>query len=278
MRPLFTFLFLFCLAACHRPEQVMKRALAPHRAPDFIMMANHHEKTVFGSDTVVSCTTALDVVPLARYPVLFRLDSDAVDEPRHAFSAQLYFPSAVCKKDKAMMQAMRKVFDRLISDHRPDVTINPDSLQDYYNNATSLEVWVTGFRLSPRLISITFTYQSYTWGAAHYNHGQLSFNYDRIRKKQFRLSDIFKVNATADKVNFCKAAYGDRWPETEVEYGYQTIQPEDLENETDFTCTDSALVFLFDDYDRGPGMTEITLPLAGITKCMTGYGRKLLLK
>jgi hypothetical protein len=103
-----------------------------------------------------------------------------------------------------------------------------------------------------------FTDQSFTSGAAHFNHGYTCLNYDTIRNKQVFLNDIFNLQTDKEKQNFCDSILS---PDINADF---RIETDDLKENTDFIIENGNIIFYFDDYEKGPSMCTHLVSLQSV--------------
>ncbi|PKN24942.1 MAG: hypothetical protein CVU65_10240 [Deltaproteobacteria bacterium HGW-Deltaproteobacteria-22] len=145
----------------------------------------------------VGATTALPVTPINelpnKYTLVTRVEKDAA---RH-YTATLMVPvaqGALAADDQAFNAVVDAFVRRQVEAARPDAGTA---------GATTLEVWLIGFNVSTGVIQSLFREQSYTEGAAHYNHGFLTLHYDVVGRQRVRFADLVLFSASQTKQALC---------------------------------------------------------------------------
>ncbi len=124
-----------------------------------------------------------------------------------------------------------------------------------------------GFHISASLIAsdfvsfenkyagVLFTEQSYFDGAAHFNHGYLSYHQDFYRGKRIYLTDIL-IFKPGEAQKFCDAFNPD--PTTTI--NETMLEGGDFSDERPFMTYYGELYLYFSDYEKGPSMTRVIIP------------------
>jgi hypothetical protein len=191
-------------------------------------------------------TTALQVVP-APLPPGFALDTLSVNDTAKNLYAFFHFPVSNDPKLNAMIIALLKQ--------------NLNGYEDYHPgefDQASVEAWISAFTKNGKFISMCFTDQSFSTGAAHYNHGYTALNYDTLKHQQIFLTDIFTLRTKQEKQAFCDSIQG-----TDV-VSEELVMPDDLSEKTDFIIDQDNIIFYFDDYQKGPSMTTRTVAIRDV--------------
>ena len=79
-----------------------------------------------------------------------------------------------------------------------DNTLN--SHEDYHYS--SLKLHPVEIFINNNIISVTYVEDSYSYGAAHHNHGWFSFNYDIKKKQPIGFENVFKIKTSSDSTDF----------------------------------------------------------------------------
>jgi hypothetical protein len=191
-------------------------------------------------------TTALDVTP-APLPASFILDTLSVNDTAKHLSAFFHFPVSNDEKlNKIIVELVKK---------------NTHGYEDYHPGefeSASVEAWVSSFAVTGRIISMIFTDQSFSTGAAHFNHGYTALNYDTLKKKQIGLLDIFNLQNEKEKQAFCDSILS---PEINAD---MRITVDDVKKEADIFIEKGKMTFFFDDYEKGPSMTSYSFDLKSV--------------
>lgn len=211
-------------------------------------------------DTSIQLEEATTAVDVSRYPYLkdpFFLDSvdysdtlvysDTAYFPETTFHLTAYYPQSKSAKHKKWNTRIRTIVDEyLLSYKKPD---------DHFLTV-SAEIWLTEFEMTKDFVSVLFNHQDYYWGAAHYNHGYISLNYDLANETEIKLTDLLIFDDESDKQKFCDAINPD--PTTSINEMFLGV--EDFAPERDYTVVYDALTLWFDDYDKGPSWKSYYLP------------------
>lgn len=142
-------------------------------------------------------TTALPIEPLRIFPLSFTLDSIFKEDTVFNYSTKIYFPKS---KDNVELNQLIKQF----IEHQ----ISIEKQKNITNNGTSFEMWITDLKVSTNLIHCLFRQQTFTQGAAHFNHAYSTLNYDPIKRKKVLFTDIFKFSKDQSKQSFCNKING----------------------------------------------------------------------
>ena len=137
-------------------------------------------------------TTALPVTPLQELPAGYTLDTRVQKDAARNYTATLHVPRAV--DDAAFNLVMDAFVRQQVEAEQPDADAT---------EATTLEVWILEARVTGQVTQWLFRAQSYTEGAAHYNHGFLTLNYDAPGKKQVLFTDLFVFSKGPTAQAFC---------------------------------------------------------------------------
>jgi hypothetical protein len=191
-------------------------------------------------------TTALPVKPTA-LPPGFKLDTFSFNDTAKHFHALFHYPLTSDIN-----------FNYAVTNFLHDYTLGYEDYHPGEFETASVEVWITSFAVTGKLISMCFTDQSFATGAAHYNHGYTSLNFDTLQRKGIFLTDIFKIDTEKQKQKFCDSI---------LSPGINTdlrIEPADIHKNTDFVIEKGNLIFFFDDFEKGPSMTTDTVSLKSL--------------
>jgi hypothetical protein len=191
-------------------------------------------------------TTAIEVSP-AVLPPAFALDTlSVVDTSKHLY-AFFHFPVSSDEKLNAMIVKLVKENTKGYEDYHPGEF-----------DQASIEAWVSSFSVTGKIVSMCFTDQSFTSGAAHFNHGYTCLNYDTVKQKQVFITDIFNLRTEKEKQNFCDSILS---PDINAD---MRIETGDLKKNADFIIDKGNLVFYFDDYEKGPSMCTYVVSLNNV--------------
>jgi hypothetical protein len=151
------------------------------------------------TDTILpgSLSTALSIKPLKKLSASFELDSILDEDTTYNYFTSIYFPKS--NNDKSFNQLMTKFIQQQIGLEKPDK--KSDDL-------CTFNMWLIKLANSGNLIQCIFREQSYTEGAAHYNHFYSTFYYDKIKQKRILFTDIFKFSNHESKRLFCNKLNG----------------------------------------------------------------------
>jgi len=224
------------------------------------------------TDTTASMmeTTAMDFVPYDRFPDPFYLDSieyrDSATYVNHesklvtvAFNLSGDLPQSNDPEHKKFNTAIRKKVDAYLLDFK-----DGEFLGTTYITAG---ITATGFKYdtSEKVVSIWFMDQCFSEGAAHFNHGYTTFNYDMKENKEILLTDLLLFKNEDEKQKFCDAF--NPYPENT---SVVKLETSDLSPDQDFEIESDGIQLYFDDYDKGPSMTMLFI---SYSKCR-GYVNK----
>jgi hypothetical protein len=218
------FLVLFCSSCGKKPET------AEGSSADSL-------KADSATEVFEMPTTALPVKPLRVYAAPFRLDSVIIEDSVTHYAETHFFPSS-----GGVYPAFDAEVKKQASGAAAGTAPFPDEDVDGYQN----QVWVTFFSVKGSLVSVGFTWQGYTEGAAHFTHGYETFNDDLKRNVIVFFTDLFVFRNSSEKEEFCEQFSAD-WSD-----GRPT--PDDLDKGLKFTLSDSLFSVYFDDFEKGPSM------------------------
>ncbi len=150
-----------------------------------------------------------------------------------------------------MNAAIRKYCEDYAKGYFPDRPVEPDA-------SSSFSMWVRDMRLQGDLMSIQFMEQSFYSGAAHFTHGNPCLNIDMVTHRRVYFPELFSFSKTASKAQFCDRV------NAESDEVLSELQPQDLKKERAFFMDRDSLILCFDDYDRGPSMTQMKVSYASL--------------
>jgi hypothetical protein len=218
------------------------------------------EKQNAGADTSFAmATTALEAQSFTDLPYPFRLSYCSLDDTANALSASTDLPYSLDPSHDKLNAAISSLLNREIDGYRTERT---RSLLTEKFDHTSFEGWLTHLARRQQVASMCFLTQSYTEGAAHFNHYYLTLNYDLKNERSLLFTDIFNVSSEKEKQEFCYAIYGN----DNYEFIMDGLVPADLNSDTKFYFRDDVIVFCFSDYDKGPSLMEIEAPLDSVRR------------
>jgi hypothetical protein len=208
-------------------------------------------------------TTAVSVEPFTDFPAPFFLDSLDMSESTvltdHSgypsgteYSLKGYFPQSSLKEHEAFNQAAYNAVSDFLTSYRIG---DNDPFA-----AIEAEIWITGFSQVGEIISVHFTNQSYSNGAAHFNHGYASVNFDLQSDKQVTLTDLVQFKDETEKQKFCDAFN----PDPSTEEAAVFLMPEDFSSSRTFTMVHDGITLWFDDFEKGPSWTSLFIPYTKI--------------
>ena len=113
-------------------------------------------------------TTALPVAPLRELPDGFYLDSISYEDTSINYYCNMYFLQS--RTDKQFNEEILDFVHNMEKGEKPTEKNRPDQ--------TLFMLWPTEVEVSKGNVTCTFTDQSFTEGAAHYNHGSTTCRYD----------------------------------------------------------------------------------------------------
>jgi hypothetical protein len=199
----------------------------------------------------VGATTALPVTPInelpSRYTLVTRLEKEA---PRR-YTATLQVPRAV--DDENFNGVVEAFVRRQVEAARPDADAA---------GATTLEVWLIGFRETSGIIQLLFREQTYTEGAAHYNHGFSTLHYDVAGRARVRFTDLVLFSGSQTRQALCDLINRHEQGLDADESPAGGLTPDGLGPELDFEVRDGKLVIYPNHCCADEGRThEVPLPL-----------------
>lgn len=208
-------------------------------------------------------TTALEVDAMREFPAPFHLDSLVIKDTAYRITATCYFPSTGktgwIQFDNAILEFVRSKANGRDTSNHPQP-----------HESTTFETWIGDLYRDRDLVSMYFTDQSFTSGAAHYNHNYSTLNFDLKKGQTVFLHDIFRLDSDEAKQEFCDSVNGG--PEDTAPY-YERLNNHvpildtaDLHPRADFMIGNGLVTFFFDDYEKGPSMQKTLVPLKALSK------------
>lgn len=206
-------------------------------------------------------TTAIDILATEKFPSPFYQDSvfinDSISYVDHsgklvsvAFGLNGYFPQSGDPSHKKFNIAIRKKAEDYLMDFKKGDNFTTTYITAEIS-AISLE-----YDSVVQVVSAGFMYQSFSEGAAHYNHGYISFNYDLKENKEILLTDLLLFKNEDEKQKFCDAFNPFPYPVS----GQVYLESHDFSATQDFEIIYDGIKLYFDDYEKGPSMTYIHIP------------------
>ncbi len=180
---------------------------------------------------VVGPTTALPVTPINELPSRYTLVTRVEKEAPRRYTATLQVPRAV--EDENFNRVVEAFVRRRVEAARPDAA---------GAGATTLEVWLIGFRETSGVIQLLFREQTYTEGAAHYNHGFSTLHYDAAGRARVRFTDLVLFSASQTTQAFCDLINRHEQGLDAGETPTGGLTPDELVPDLDFEVRDGKLV------------------------------------
>ncbi|MEM7037749.1 MAG: hypothetical protein AAF570_12270 [Bacteroidota bacterium] len=201
------------------------------------------------SEEMMIATTAMTVRPLNAFPAGFTLDTLRQRDTVQNFSAEYYFPvpptSGFPKLASVIHDSMRAASNW----YRP--------YPDEQILSGGYEAWLSSFFLTDSLLSLCFTEQAYIHGAANYNAGYFTLNWDRRNARARALTDFFHLPDDSTRHRFARTFNGARTAgDTNT-----TIEPDELHAQRDFYLHDGQLFLCFDEHEKAPFLTYVGVKL-----------------
>lgn len=194
-------------------------------------------------------TTALAVRPLKIISSSFLLDSVISEDTAFNYFFTLYFPRSLNHIE--FNKTIKQFVEHQASLEKPDRKQNENTLFD---------LWINKLQISGTLIQCLFIEQSFTEGAAHYNHSYSTLNYDINKKKTILFTDLFKFSSKKEKQSFCDLV-------NEFNDGSSDLLiPKDLVDSLDYQISNESLTLYLDDFEKSPSMTSIGINIQVIQK------------
>ena len=198
-------------------------------------------------------TTAFDLRPLTAFPAGFWLDTLRERDTALHFTADYFFPSPANQEFDPLPKILRDSMHGAMAWYSPYPS-------DHVISA-SYEAWITSFFLTDSILSMCFTEQGYSEGAANYNQGFFTLNWNREKNRLYNLTELLSLPDDSSKARFCRL-YNEH---NEFYYGTRGLEPRNLNARQDFFLRDGELVFCFDEHVKGPFVDESSIPLSKIT-------------
>lgn len=176
-------------------------------------------------------TTALPVTPVNELPAGFTLVTREMKDGARNFFSRFHVPRAVEN------EAFNAVVDAFVLQQ-----VEAEQPDSGAAEPTSLEVWLIDFRANAELVQCLFRAQTYTQGAAHYNHGFLTLNYDVVDRKQVHFTDLIVFAEDRTPQGFCELVNRSEQGLEPDEAPQGGLTRQDLEKEPVFEVRDGKLV------------------------------------
>lgn len=194
-------------------------------------------------------TTALPVAPF-HPPFPFGLSNISYHDSAHYLDVLLYIPYSMDQSHQGLNAAINDLFEKELKGYRVAKEELPADV-DMYPHYIIYESWLTYIERKGDIVSMCFAAQSFTWGAAHYNHHYLTLNYDLRKQKPISFNDVFELASEEEKLEFCYALYGPYGKEN-YEFITEAMKPEYLHQNRYFYFKNGQVVFCFGDHEDGP--------------------------
>ncbi|PKP21743.1 MAG: hypothetical protein CVU05_06090 [Bacteroidetes bacterium HGW-Bacteroidetes-21] len=176
-------------------------------------------------------TTALPVSPLHILPAGYTLDSLTIIDSTCHFTSTMYFPHSTTNDE--LNKLIQDFVKQQIEAEKPDSeTTDP----------TTFELWVTELRTDEKIATCKFQAQTYTQGAAHYNHSILCLNFKNNDKKRLLFTDLFKFSNKNSKQLFCDIINRYEMGLEDNETYTGGLSPEELTKELNFEILENQLI------------------------------------
>jgi hypothetical protein len=194
-------------------------------------------------------TTALPINPIKNLSETFKLDTITFNSEYHLFYT-IIFPVSIDGEYKSIDTIVSNALQSMIDLYIPKRSNITSNLEDIYFSS-----WISSFYETNKLISMCFIHQSYSEGAAHYNHGYITLNYDLKKSKSISSKDFFQLtkNNRMEFDHTLNACYNPLFAENRDTIFKNT-------NEIKFYVRPDTIIFCFDDYEMEPSMKEIKIP------------------
>jgi hypothetical protein len=150
------------------------------------------EQTIVGANTFASASS------MQRGNVAVRFAPKVISETNKKFryTIKARYPQAIgAARDARLLklnQELRELTNKGVSEFKADFT-EPQELIGPTGSYYDSDYWVN--LATNDLISLSFGVSTFGEGAAHPNHGTITFNYDLNAGKVLSLSDLFKPNS-----------------------------------------------------------------------------------
>ncbi|MBU1411189.1 hypothetical protein KKC22_06675 [Myxococcota bacterium] len=200
---------------------------------------------------VLGATTALPVTPVNELPNSHTLVTRVEKDAARNYTATMMVPRAV--DDEAFNGVVDAFVRQQVEAAKPDAGTA---------GATTLEVWLIGFNVSAGVIQSLFREQTYTQGAAHYNHGFLTLHYDVVGRKRLLFTDLVPFTANQTKQGLCDVINRHEQGLDAGETPTGGLTPKELVPSLNFEVRDQKLVFYPNHCCADEGkIHEVPLPL-----------------
>ena len=201
-------------------------------------------------------TTALPVTPVNELPNGYTLVTRVEKDAALNYAATLMVPvaqGALAVDDEAFNAVIGAFIRQQVEAAKPDAGTA---------GATTLEVWLIGFNVSAGVIQSLFREQTFTQGAAHYNHGFLTLHYDVVGRKRLLFTDLVPFTANQTKQGLCDVINRHEQGLDAGETPTGGLTPKELVPSLNFEVRDQKLVIYPNHCCADEGKThEVPLPL-----------------
>lgn len=205
-------------------------------------------------------STALPVVVTSQLPVSFYIDTisynDSFENPNDSaylseteYELSGYFPQSDLPKYKKFNDALRKMID--------DFLLQYKKIAKKEFGSVSASIWLSDMKLEKDFVSLEFMEQSYWYGAAHYNHRYVTFNYDLLESREIKMKDFLLFKNDDEKQKFCDAFNPDK---SIASFEDVILNADDFSDERSFTAEYFGIRLFFDVYEKGTSRTSIHIP------------------
>lgn len=211
----------------------------------------------------VAVTTEMTIMPVSEFPEPFFGDTtlpvypkiktlfgEMEDSMYITYHFDAFYPISRQFKHVYYNEGIMELVNSYFKQYRVS---KGESIGGFYINAAIIATDFVSFE--NKYAGVLFTEQSYVDGAAHFNHGYLSFHYDFYRGKEINLTDIV-IFKPGEAQKFCDAFNPD--PTTTI--NETMLEGDDFSADRPFMTTYGELYLYFSDYEKGPSMTRVIIP------------------
>ena len=217
------------------------------KSPTNVDAAEQPQESAIPLPELIEVTTAVAMERFSTYPDGFVQDSFFKFDSTTHHSTQLYYPK----------RPGDETFNRMISKYCELKADLPDT-QRGDSDHSEFSMWVVDMQVNGDIVSIQWKEQSYYSGAAHFTHGNPCFNWNVKERVRMDFHHFFSFSGQNSKSRFCEIFNQSRHG------GDQELAPSDLTDALNLFIGSDSLALCFDDYDRGPSMTQMKASLADL--------------
>ncbi len=219
------------------------------KSPSKVDAADQPQESTSPLPELNEATTAIAIDRFSDYPDGF------VEDSIFKFDSTTHHSTALCFPQKPGDETFNRMVSKYCDQHAEGYF--PDAPREEFDNS-EFSMWVVDLQKHADIVSIQWKEQSYYSGAAHFSHGNPCFNWNLKERVRMDFHHFFHFAGQYSKARFCEIFNQSRHG------GDQELEPNELTDALNLFVGRDSLVLCFDDYDRGPSMTQMKASFSDI--------------